>query len=542
MKKRRLTIHHILPGLVLAFTLFVFAPVDLYLSIGDDLWFPMSTLFRWLAIFGAAAFVIITLLAWLLPQKASVALRAAVYACSFLAWLQGNALLLDYGALDGRKIDWSAYTVPYLLDALLWIAVIGLFIFLMFRFRKKFRRVVEIAACVLLATQIISLSVLLIRDGGRSEKTEIKYLSQEGQYTVSAERNTVVFILDCFDSGLFDRLCREYPDEIGGSFADFMFYPDTVGGATRTKYAIPFIFTGETNTLDRSYQAYLSDAFSASPLIRELADSRYDSRLFTVGGYVDLEQDAAIANVAAGVPLALSRRSLTTEYMKLVAFRCLPSALSRFFWTYTGAFEQYKSDIGDSAYGLNDVGFYQGLTSKRLSASAAGEAFRFIHLNGAHEPYTMDENSRSSNRSDEVKQALGALNIVSEYLKQLKNLGLYEQAAVFVMADHGFREYNPNEQTPLFMVKLSNVSHPFGISDLPLSFKSLPEMLTAALRGELDSLEPYRADSTRYFYVHNQRGRKSVITEMTVDGPVQTSPIVKTGNVYYEDTNRQKKK
>ena len=74
------------------------------------------------------------------------------------------------------------------------------------------------------------------------------------------------------------------------------------------------------------------------------------------------------------------------------------------------------------------------------------------------------------------------------------------------------------------------------------AFRSLPEMLTAALRGELESLEPYRADSIRSFYVHNQRGRKSVITEMTVDGPVQTSPIVKTGNVYYEDTNRQKKK
>ena len=60
MKKRRLTIHHILPGLVLAFTLFIFAPVDLYLSIGDDLWFPMSTLFRWLAIFAAAAAIFLS--------------------------------------------------------------------------------------------------------------------------------------------------------------------------------------------------------------------------------------------------------------------------------------------------------------------------------------------------------------------------------------------------------------------------------------------------------------------------------------------------
>ena len=542
MKKHRLTIHHLLPGLSLAFTLFIFAPVDLYLSIGDDLWFPMSMLFRWLAIFGAAVFVIITLLAWLLPQKVSVAFRAAVYACSFLAWIQGNVLLIDYGVLDGRMIDWSSYTVPYLLDALLWIAVIGLFVFLMFRFRRKFRRIVEIAACVLLVTQIISLSVLLIRDRGQSEKTEIRYLSREGEYTVAAEKNTVVFILDCFDSNLFGQLCREYPDEISGSFRDFTFYPDTVGGATRTKYAIPYIFTGETNTKDQSYQSYLSESFAASPLICELESGQYDSRLFTESGYVNLERDNVARNITTGIPVALSRRMLTTDYMKLVAFRCLPSALSQFFWTYTGAFEQHRSDRGVSAYILNDVQFYQNLTTTKLSVLADKEGFRFIHLNGAHEPYIIDEHSRSSGRSDEVKQGLGVLNIVSEYLDQMRTLGLYEQATVFVMADHGFRKYNPNEQTPLFMAKLSNVSHSFGISDLPLSFKSLPEMLTAALRGELDSLEPYRADSTRYFYVHNQRGMKSVIMEMTVDGPVQTSPIVMTGNVYYEDTNRERGK
>ena len=74
------------------------------------------------------------LLSWLLPPKLSVAFRAAVYAVSFLLYLQGNLLVLNYGTLNGSEINWSAYTLPYILDALLWIAVIVLFIFLMFRF------------------------------------------------------------------------------------------------------------------------------------------------------------------------------------------------------------------------------------------------------------------------------------------------------------------------------------------------------------------------------------------------------------------------
>ena len=136
MKKRRLSIHHILPALSLVFTIFIFAPVDLYLSSAEDLWFSLADIAPWLGIMALCAFLIIVLLSWLLPQKLSVAFRAAVYAGSFLLYLQGNLLVLNYGTLNGSDVNWSSYTLPYVLDALLWIAVITLFIFLMFRFRK----------------------------------------------------------------------------------------------------------------------------------------------------------------------------------------------------------------------------------------------------------------------------------------------------------------------------------------------------------------------------------------------------------------------
>ena len=52
MKPRRLTIHHILPALSLVFTLFVFAPVDLYLTSAEDLWFGLEDILPWLGLFG----------------------------------------------------------------------------------------------------------------------------------------------------------------------------------------------------------------------------------------------------------------------------------------------------------------------------------------------------------------------------------------------------------------------------------------------------------------------------------------------------------
>ena len=538
MKKRRLSVHTLLPGLSLAFTLFVFAPADLYMSSAEEFWFTPLHLARWLLIFGLAVFAVVTLLAVFLPPKISVAFRAAVYACSFMAWLQGNLLVLDYGTLNGEAIDWSAYTVPYLLDALLWLAVIALFIFLMFRLRKKFRTFLEAAACVLLITQVISLSVFLVRYSGREEKAGDRYLSCAEEFTVSSDSNTVVFVLDTFDSHLFENLRQEYPDLVDSSLEDFTWYRDTVGGATRTKYAIPFILTGTVNREEQSYPEYLSKSFEASPLIRELAGGGYDSGFYTVSHYLDMSRSDAIGNAVTGTPVPSSKRKLTQQFLKLVAFRYAPSVFSRFFWFYTGDFEYWKSSDGaEAAYRLYDPGFYRKLADEGLSASAPKPAFRFYHLNGVHEPYDMDENSGySSVRTDEARQALGSLNIVAQYVKQLKALGLYDRTAVLVMADHGYGRYSNAEQTPLFLVKEAGASHPLEVSDLPLSFASLPEIMASALRGTLTSLDAYRASSPRYFYRKTEKGGVTNITEYSVDGPAADTEAVKTGVVYHEDT------
>ena len=538
--KKRFTVHHLLPGLSLAFTLFVFAPVDLYLSGADEFWFSLGDIAKWLAIFALAAFGLISLLSAFLPAKASVAFRAAVYACSFMAWVQGNLLVIDYGTLNGQEIDWGAYTGQYILHGLLWIAVTALFIFLMFRFRKKFRRILETAACVLLATQVISLGVFLVQDRAAKQEPD-RYLSAKNEFVLSAEDNTLVFVLDSFDAHLMKELLEAYPERTSGTFADFTFYEDTVGGASRTKYAIPFILTGDTNREEQSYTEYLQKSFAASPLVGELATGAYDATIYTVKNYVDKARDDAFGNITYGRPVASSQRGLTTQFMKLVAYRYLPSVFSRYFWMYTGDFERYKSITGDAAYSLDDEGFFRRLETEKLAVSGNRPAFRFYHLNGPHPPYVLDENAEpaASGESTEAKQGLASLKIVADYLEQLKALGLYDRATVMILADHGLEPRSEVEQTPLMMIKRSGEQHPFEVSDLPLSYASLAQIMTSALQGKLDSLEPYRAEGTRYCYRQLGVNNESHITEYAVDGPALTSPAVATGNVYYENTLKQ---
>ena len=538
MKKRRLSLHHILPGFSLVFTLCVFAPADLYLSSAEEFWFTPEALVRWLLVFALTAFVLITVLAVLLPPKLSAAFRAAVYACSFLSWLQGNLLVLDYGELDGRTINWSAYTLPYVLGLLFWLAVIILFIRLMLRFRKKFRRILEIAACILLITQTLTLAWFLVQNRKEGPEESL-YLSDSGQFTVSPEENTIVFVLDTVDSVFFEEVVNQYPDVIGREYADFTFYRDTVGGAARTRYAIPFMLTGDVDREERTYTDYLKAAYATSPLMNELATGRYDSGFYTFGQFMDLTRTDAIGNVASGSPAPSSRLRLTVQFMQLVAFRYLPSAFSRAFWMYSGDFERWKGRVGaDAAYVVDDVSFYRDLKAQKVRATAEKPCFRFLHLRGVHSPIILDANAQQAGygNTDETQQCLGVLKIVSDYLEQLKALGLYDRATILVMADHGSYSHSNAGQSPLFMVKLSGVSHPFETSDLPLSFASLPEILVSALQGRLTSLEPWKTSGPRYFYKRSENNATISLTEYVIDGPVWAAPAAETGVVFHEGT------
>lgn len=543
MVKKRFSLHHLLPGISLVFTLFVFAPIDLYLAFQEELWFPLTCLLRWLFVFGAVSFIIITLLSAFLPQKLSVAFRSAVYACSFLAYLQGNLLILDYGELDGRAVNWSDYTLPYILDALLWIIVITVFIFLMFRFRKKFRHILEVAACVLLITQVVSMSYLLIRHPGKQDEDTNAYLSTAGEFIYSPERNVSVLVLDSFDSNFFEELRQKNPDFINQTLEDFTFYYDTVGGATRTKYAIPFILTGTTNKEEQSYVQYLSSSFRSSPLIQELSTGKYDSGLYVYHQFADLTRTDAFRNIENGTSVPTSRFRIARHFMNLVAFRYAPSALSRFFWIYTGDFDQWKHNVGSNeAFSTSNMIFYKYITSnskrKGFRVSAEKPCFRMYHLNGVHPPYKLNENIQSvpPEECSEEQQAVGVLKIVAEYLSRLKSVGIYDQTTVIVMSDHGYIPHSTVEQSPLFLVKLAGASHPFDTSDLPLSYADLPEILVSALRGTLTSMDNWKADSPRYFYQARQNNSVMNITEYIINGPVRDVPAEKTGVVYHENT------
>jgi predicted AlkP superfamily pyrophosphatase or phosphodiesterase len=71
--------------------------------------------------------------------------------------------------------------------------------------------------------------------------------------------------------------------------------------------------------------------------------------------------------------------------------------------------------------------------------------FRFIHMYGAHPPYTMTsdfqykpfDGKRDVHNGNMLSQAIGSMKIVYEYISQLQELGKYDDATIIITADHG---------------------------------------------------------------------------------------------------------
>ncbi len=530
---------HLLPGVFFAMTVLVFAPLELYLSNINEFWFRFNSMLPALLI-GCAVCVLVSFLCLaLLPRKKARVLEALIYAVTILLYIQGNYLTIDHGTLNGAEIDWGAYMGRYLLDGAIWVVVIVACVLLVVKFRERLLSVLRVAAAVIMITQVVTLVFMGISSANKSSDRSEAYLSKAGEFTVSSGQNTIVLLLDAFDAQLMMNLYEQQPDVVRETFQDFTFYRDTVGGATRTKYAIPYIFAGITNTEEISYPEYVQRAYAGSPFIRELRSGDYDARIYTNKILVSADQSDVIDNLSTGISEVSSGWGLAADYMRLVGFRYAPNVFERFFWMYSGDFEKWKAGGDSGEFAISDVTFFKELNEQGLSLSTDKGCFRFYHLSGAHEPYNMDENCVrvSVEEGTETGQVLGCFNIVRTYIRQLKELGVYDKATIIVMADHGFGKYSVVEQNPILLVKTPGQTGEFEISDLPLSYASMGEIFSAGLRGELNDMDAYAWQGVRHFYKETEDGITINITEYAVEGKAwDNDNVQKTGTVYHGDS------
>ena len=118
-----------------------------------------------------------------------------------------------------------------------------------------------------------------------------------------------------------------------------------------------------------------------------------------------------------------------------------------------------------------NVAFYNRLVSQRLSVSPeVKKCFYVNHLEGVHKPWhTSADASFFEEETSEVETMRGLFTILQEYFNQMKELDVYNDATIIVMADHSSGQ---DSLSPMFYLKQKNETHDCTeVNSAPVSYQ-----------------------------------------------------------------------
>lgn len=356
------------------------------------------------------------------------------------AYVQSIFMNSSVGVLDGTEVLWKDLAV----EAVIGLAIWGFILFLLFalqQFSKKIWTYATGFLCVLLCVMQLASSVGVFFISDIDEKSNIQ-ATRVGEFDLSDKHNVIVLAIDSFDVTFAEEVMENNP-EYFDEFDGFTWYKNTTPHYSRTFPSVAYLFTGENSFYTSEYDDAMSTAWSNNGFFEDMKDAGYAIRIYAHQKYVNPDGEYLMEyldNYKVIEP-EIDYLKLEKEMLMLSLYRTAPVALKPFFETDTTQANSAYSLTNNERISLTDYAFYDRLTSEKLNKdNQSGErgTFSYYLFKGCHAPYVFDENCEKTDEKVTIKEATrGALTNVSEYLKQLKELGVYDSSTIIVTSDHG---------------------------------------------------------------------------------------------------------
>lgn len=547
--------NHLLPavliGLAFGFSWFFFGVTEVFAGNRAELMFSLGD-FIWpclgLAIGSAAlVFLLLTLTngtAYRLLKGIFFWLALMGYVQSTFLGLGSRSLKVDDGVTEAGN-GAALNTVIWAFALILCLA--GAFLA---RRRPVLRTVSAVMMIMVLAMQLSSFAVelpTLLRDpftaaaedseDGITATSAKAYLSTNGLTSVSPGKNIIIFILDRFDHYYYDQVKNAEPDFFA-PLTGFTYYSDNISLYSRTMPGIATLVSGQAPDLRQSAEAYFREAYRESPLLKDLKANDYRINLY-VGSYYSYRSGDSLAGIADNLTAADSYRVTDPAYLfgnmvALSAYKALPEILKSSVDISTAYFTglvEYEG--GDELYELNDGAFGDRLRAEGLSLDGSKNGYTFIHMNGCHSPFVLDENGYTAAQETNSKAAtMGSFRLIYLYLEEMKRLGVYEDATIIITGDHpsALDDYlDPTQPriTSLFVKRAGKATEPLAYSAAQVSQENLSATLvkSAGLQSVTDYGRAYweipEGENTLRHHRFELWGEDSSITvlELEINGP-----------------------
>lgn len=463
----------LLPAFSVSFTVFFFGPLDLICGNRQNVSYSALQVLPSCAVITAAVLTLL-LLAASVPGGKVHAFLVSLYTGAALAfYIQGAFLNPDLGTMDGHAVNWPGFSTKMTANLAAWFVVLLIPHLIHYFSNRSWRVFVMILSAALILMQGFSLGIKLYEQAGIDSAASKKYyLSAENMMKTAQKNNIAVFLLDTVSNDDLDAMLEKYPGALD-LFHDFTRY-DNAG--THYMFTVPSLvdlLTGQEWDAENVHTAdYMNGAWSSeegASFYAKLASEGYERNIYML--LPEAAKDPAVLKDAFS-NLKLSDRDYEIDkqamvkLVKLSFYRYFPLTMKPFFMIYTSDINNLVKlpDAWDNEWEL-----VSRMSDTPFTKGSAENAFYFYYLLGSHLPYRMDERGRlissdlapefNVNYSEMEDQLAGFFYLISEYIRQLKEMDLYEQAGIIILADHGSNRDPKADHQPIYLVKMPGEKH-----------------------------------------------------------------------------------
>ena len=438
----------VLPVSLFYFMLAVYLPSESFISNLRDFDFTYQMLLPGQALLAIAATLVTTALLGALRERALMVAGALVVGMDAAVYLQYMFLNRNLKLLDGEQIDWSNYTSDIVLSYVVWAVLLAGSVLLAWKRERLWGQIRTLLPICLGGMQLVTLGVLLWTAPDKAYRMETSYMSSEEQFVVSGQDNIVMFILDAMDNSYIKELQATEPETLAG-LEDFTIYTDTCSVFDSTPTSITQMLTGMGFAVELTGEEWYRQAWGGErtkEFYTRLREANYRINGYSLSSDTPRNYEGWFDNYRSGERDALryydvNRGSMCLEFCRLSLYRALPVGWKRL----THIEELNFADVVVE----QDIAYYDNedyRNNLKLTLSDTGQNYLIVeHLVGTH----------AGSMGGELNESKYLLDMLREYIRQMKELGVYDDATIIVTADHG--RHNDHDSrvagTPVFMMK-----------------------------------------------------------------------------------------
>ncbi|MBQ9833100.1 MAG: hypothetical protein IJO48_05135, partial [Clostridia bacterium] len=487
----------LLPIFLPVFIYMVFGPLDIIISNADYLEFHYSDVIWYLAAGAAAVTAALCALTALLRGKAFETVLALLTGFGLMSYVNGTFMNQNLGTLNGVEPVWENYITQTVINAVICLILLVLPLVIWFLAKKKSKKLFTAICGILVGMQFVGLLGSCISTPKKENETT--YLSLEDQFELASEGNVVIFLLDALSNTAIEHMTQLYPEAMV-PFSDFTYYTNNNTLYIGTFPSTTYLLTGHEYDFEKSYHDFFKDAWTsqkAELFYKTLADNGYEFNLYDETPYIANPaslMEGKISNLKVDeVEVSINCEKLPTLW-KMAAYRYMPFGLKRFFFMDTSdlhSVASYKNEAKEQ--GTLDLrwGYLTQLRSNGLTIDENDKnRVTMQYLWGAHEPYSVTAQgtycgkSGGSTLGDQTK---GYMLMIEEYIGMMKKLGVYDDATIIIMSDHGDHETKgPDADVQsVFMLKRPNEKHDATVcNNAPTSHENFMPTMVALTGGD----------------------------------------------------------